>query len=135
MRKQLIQSGTDSGLADIYIVAKTADNKWYYIADSKETSSPLFHRLEQEENNIPVIWEKAIRGTRIEPELTRGDRGTVISAYKPLKDEKGQIYAFVTGEYDASQISDYIYVTLYVQVGIILFATGIIGWIWRRALK
>lgn len=134
LRQQLIQSAADHGLADIYIVAKTTDKKWCYIADSREVSDPLFNPLGQEEFIIPTIWEKAIRGTRIEPELTRGDRGTVISAYRPVKDEQGQIYAFIAGDYNAAQISDYIYVTLYVQIGMILFAAAIICWIWRKTL-
>ncbi|ADY54612.1 hypothetical protein Sgly_0243 [Syntrophobotulus glycolicus DSM 8271] len=135
LSQQLGQSAADYGLAGLYIAARTADSKWYHIADSRPVSDPLHSQLGQEEISAPVTWEKAIRGVRIEPELTRGDRGTVISSYVSLQDEKGQIYAFIAGEYNAAQISDFIYVTLYVQLGIILLSLVMIGWVWRKAMK
>jgi len=97
--------------------------KWIIVADAREESDPLHKNLGESEKRVSAAVEKTIRGKTVQAEYL----GTTVSSFQEIKDAKGKTFAVLGGDYDAGQMTDFLFLTKYVQIGIIAIALLLIG--------
>ena len=71
--------------------------------------------------------EGVLRGKTIEKEYYRTVEGFNITSYQGINDDEGNIIGVVGGDYPAGEMSAFLYLTRYVQAGII-FVSFMLIW-------
>ncbi|HHV64647.1 MAG TPA: hypothetical protein GXX46_06200 [Peptococcaceae bacterium] len=128
MRRQLISIKESHELADIYMLYKDEDKvQWFYVVDTREESDPAHHSLGDIEKRASAAVEKTIRGKEAGIELYTSSLGTFVSSYEEIKDAQGVTFAVLAGDFKADELTAFLYLTRYVQFGIIAFALLLIG--------
>lgn len=124
LRAHLININKEHNLKNLYIYYKNEkEMKWIVVADAREESDPLHKNLGESEKRVSAAVEKTIRGKTVQAEYL----GTTVSSFQEIKDAKGKTFAVLGGDYDAGQMTDFLFLTKYVQIGIITVALLLIG--------
>ena len=128
VRQNLMAVRIEHGLADIYLLSKNnKENKWFYIADARAEDDPQSVELGDVDSRLYGALEGIARGKVFEKEYYRTAEGTFVTNYQGIEDDKGNIIAVAGGDYAAKEMADFLYLTRYVQVGIILLTLLLIG--------
>lgn len=117
----------ENNLANIYILTKNELGKWCYVVDGRNPSDPQFHPLWEVESYAPVAVEKAIRGKIIKGEYYRNPLGTFVSSFIEIQDSKGTAIAVIGGDFDASAMTRFLYITRYAQMAVLTAGFILIG--------
>lgn len=128
LRQAVITAKADYGLEDIYLLSKhKQQNKWLYIVDARMNDDPKRVSLGEADKHLFGALENIMRGKIVEKEYYRTAEGTVVTNYQGVKDDQGNIIAVVGGDYAAKEMADFLYLTRYVQIGIIFLTLLLIG--------
>ncbi|MFA6807894.1 MAG: hypothetical protein WCR27_02755 [Eubacteriales bacterium] len=112
---------------NIYIMTKNDLGKWYYVIDARSKNNPKFAALGTVEEEIPVAMENAIRGKNVIGDYYICSRGTLVSSFLEIKDTSGQATAVIGADFNAKEMTDYLYLTRYIQIAIISVGALFIG--------
>jgi hypothetical protein len=134
LRKILVSNRQESGLDNIYILYKSKDKdptkvKWFYVADARAERDPAHIQPGTVENRASAAVENTLKGKVIHDEYHVTDLGTYVSSYQELKDRNGETLAVLAGDFNAGKLTDFLYLTGYVQMGIFIVALFLIGMI------
>lgn len=128
LRQTLITIRKEHGLADIYLLTKDEQqNRWFYITDARLEDDS--QRVSLGEVNIHLFGalENTRRGKVVEKQYYMTAEGAFVTNYQGVKDGEGRIIAVVGGDYMAKEMTDFLYLTRYAQMGIILLTFLLIG--------
>lgn len=124
MRAKLIDVKKEHNLENLYIFYKNEQElKWIYVADAREENDPAHKALGQTEKRVSAAVEKTIRGKVVQGEYL----GTSVSSFQEIKDPQGKTFAVIGGNFNAEELTDFLYVTRYAQIGIIALALLLMG--------
>ncbi|RNC62950.1 MAG: hypothetical protein AWM53_01779 [Candidatus Dichloromethanomonas elyunquensis] len=128
IRKTLIDDRKEYGLKDICILYKDqTEGKWFYVADGREDGDPMHTPLGKIEKSASASVENTLKGKTVQGEHHVTAGGTLVSSYQEIKDKNGKIFAVLAGDLDAGELTQFLYLTGYVQIGILAAALSLIG--------
>ncbi|MGI6451558.1 MAG: hypothetical protein ACOX3R_15230 [Desulfitobacteriia bacterium] len=128
MRKTLKAIKNEHELEDIYILYKDEEKmQWFYVVDTREASDPAHHSLGDVEKRASAAVEKTIRGKAVQDEYHVTAQGTFVSSYQEIKDTQGATFAVLGGDLRAEELTEFLYLTRYVQFAIIALTLLLIG--------
>lgn len=129
VRELLIRVKEEHGLADIYLLSKDEqENSWFYIANARPDGDSQRVSLGDVDIRLFGPLEGVLRGKVIEKEYYRTTEGFNITSYQGIKDNEGNLMTVVGGDYTAGEMSNFLYLTRYVQAGII-FVSFLLIWV------
>lgn len=124
MRTYLMEVKKEHNLENLYIFYKDEQEmKWINVVDTKEENDSEHKALGQKEKSVSTAIEKTIRGKAVQGEY----QGTLVSSFQGIKDSQGKIFAVLGGDFNAEKLTGFLYLTRYVQMGIIAFTLLLIG--------
>lgn len=124
MREKLIRVRKEHGLENIYMLYKDEkEAKWFYIVDARDIDDSAHTPLGKTEKRVSAAVEKTIRGKVVQGEY----QGTFVSSYQEIKDSDGKTFAVLGGDFDARELTDFLYITRYAQMGILALVLLLIG--------
>ncbi|RJE46529.1 MULTISPECIES: hypothetical protein [unclassified Dehalobacter] len=128
LRTKLMQLKTEHQLGNIYMLYKDEQNKaWFYVVDARAEDDPAHLSLGQLENNASSAVENTLKGKVVQGEYHTTSLGTFVSSYQEIKDAGGKTYAVLAGDIDVKNVTEFLYLTRYVQLGIMAVSLLLIG--------
>jgi len=128
LRTKLMQLKTEHQLGNIYMLYKDEQNKaWFYVVDARAEDDPAHLSLGQLENNASSAVENTLKGKVVQGEYHTTSLGTFVSSYQEIKDAGGKTYAVLAGDVDVKNVTESLYLTRYVQLGIMAVSLLLIG--------
>ncbi len=128
LRAKLMQLKTEHQLENIYMLYKDEQNKaWFYVVDARVEDDPAHLSLGQLENNASSAVENTLKGKVVQGEYHTTSLGTFVSSYQEVKDAGGKTYAVLAGDIDVKNVTEFLYLTRYVQFGIMAVSLLLIG--------
>lgn len=128
LRRCLTELKDSYGLADIYLLAKNEqENKWFYLADARPENDSRHILPGTAEIRYFGALENILKGKVVEKEYHSTSEGVFVTSFQGIKNTEGQIIAVIGGNYPAMEMTDFLYLTRYVQIGIIAFSLLFIG--------
>ncbi|NLI91221.1 MAG: hypothetical protein GX434_03190 [Peptococcaceae bacterium] len=128
MRKILIESKNNYQLENIYMLYKDqAQARWFYVVDAREEADPAHTPLGKTEKRASAAVENTIRGKAVHGEHHVTSLGTFVSSYQEIKDQNGKTFAVLAGDFNAGEMTGFLYLTRYAQIGIIALGLLLIG--------
>ncbi len=106
---------------------KRPKSGWIYILDSREEDDPGRHSLGDPEKQTSSYMEKTLKGQSVTSEYRTSSSGATVSRYLLLRDSQGKALAIMRGDFDAGEMTDFLYTTRYVQIGVTMVALLLIG--------
>ncbi|MCG1025517.1 MULTISPECIES: hypothetical protein [Dehalobacter] len=128
LRAKLMQLKTEHQLENIYMLYKDEQNKvWFFVVDARAEDDPAHLALGQLENNASSAVENTLKGKVVQGEYHTTSLGTFVSSYQEVKDAGGKTYAVLAGDIDVKNVTEFLYLTRYVQFGIMAVSLLLIG--------
>ncbi|NBJ15963.1 MAG: hypothetical protein FNP40_10475 [Dehalobacter sp. 4CP] len=128
LQAKLMQLKTEHQLENIYMLYKDEQNKaWFYVVDARAEDDPAHLSLGQLENNASSAVENTLKGKVVQGEYHTTSLGTFVSSYQEVKDAGGKTYAVLAGDIDVKNVTEFLYLTRYVQFGIMAVSLLLIG--------
>jgi hypothetical protein len=128
LRAKLMRLKTEHQLENIYMLYKDEQNKaWFYVVDARTEDDPAHLSLGQLENNASSAVENTLKGKVVQVEYHTTSLGTFVSSYQEVKDTGGKTYAVLAGDIDVKNVTEFLYLTRYVQLGIMAVSLLLIG--------
>lgn len=115
-------------LENIYILYKDEEEpRWFYVADARGENDPSHTPLGTTEKRVSTAVEKTIRGQAVHSEYYTGSLGPMVSSYQEIKNEQGKIFAVMGADFKAAEMTDFLYLTRYAQMGVAAVTLLLIG--------
>jgi hypothetical protein len=128
LRKMLAENREAYNLENIYILYKDEkEPRWFYVADAREENDPSHTPLGKTEKRVSAAVEKTIRGKAVQGEYYTTSLGPMVSSYQEIKNEQGKIFAVMGADFKAAEMTDFLYLTRYAQMGVAAAALLLIG--------
>lgn len=128
MRENLINLKNEHNLENICLLYKDEkEAKWFYVVDAREQNDPGHTPLGKTEKRVSAAVEKTIRGKAVQGEYHITSLGTFVSSYQEIKDAQGKTFAVLEGDFNAGEMTGFLYLTRYVQMGLIALSLFLIG--------
>lgn len=128
MRNTLIIYKNEHKLENIYIWYKDEQKvQWFHIVDTKDLDDSAHQPLGTALKSASVAVEKTIRGKVVQGEHHTTSLGTFVSSYQEIKDSQGKTFAVLAADLDAAELTNFLYVTRYAQIGILALTLLLIG--------
>lgn len=128
IRKSLTDIKNEHKLNNISIFYKDEERfQWFHIADTKEPGDPDHKALGKPEKSVSGAIEKTIRGKTVQGEYSITSQGPVVSSYQEIKDSQGKTFAVLEGNFQAGEMTDFLFVTRYAQFGLLALTLLLLG--------
>jgi hypothetical protein len=128
MRNSLLSFKNEHKLENIYIFYKDEQKaQWFYVIDTREQTDPAHNPLGKVEKRVSAAVEKTIRGKPVQDEYHVTSSGTFVSSYQEIKNSQGETFAVLGGDIDAQELTGFLYLTRYAQMGILALSLLLMG--------
>jgi len=128
LRHYLIELKNDYGLADIYLLAKNEqENKWFYAADARMEDDSRHVLPGTAEIRYFGALENILKGKVVEREYHSASGGVFVTSFQAIKNTEGKVLTVIGGDFPAGEMTDFLYLTRYVQLGLIAVSLLLIG--------
>lgn len=128
MRFDLMNLSKENNLENIYILYQDEKKmEWVYIVDARSDQDPGHNKLGQIEIQVLPVYKNTKQGKTVRAEYRTTSLGAFVSSYQGIKDSQGTVIAVLGGDFNAKEITSFLYLTKYVQIGIIVFSLFFIG--------
>ncbi|UWG97797.1 hypothetical protein LPY66_02940 [Dehalobacter sp. DCM] len=139
LRSDLIRIKTDHELENIYILYKDESSKEkFYIADARQDDDPMHIMPGQLLERSSSAIENTLKGKVVHDVYYTTSLGEMVSSYQGIKDSNGKTIAVIAGDVQAGSFTQFLFLTRYVQMGIIavsLILIGCVSLIGKKRLK
>lgn len=130
IRARLIGLKKEHDLVNIYILYKNEDGtRWYDVADALEEGDPAHNPLGTAEKSVSASVDRTYKGFPVQAEYHIASAGPLVSSYQVIKDARGRTIAVLGADFGAGRMTDFLYFTRYIQLGIIAIGLALIGFI------
>ncbi len=128
LRETLVAQKKVHRLENIYMLYKDEQKaQWFMVVDAREESDPNHAPFGQPVKRVSASVEKTIRGKTVHGEYHVTSLGTFVSSYQEVKDPQGKTIAVLGGDFAAEDLTEFLSVTSYAQMGIITAVLLLIG--------